>query len=181
MGIFSFLSQKLSSARGDHKVKGSLYDFKMKSLDGKEIDFSQYKGRNLLIVNTASNCGYTPQYEALQKLHEQAGDKITVLGFPSNNFLWQEPGNNEQIATFCQKNYGVTFQMFEKIAVKGKNRHPLYRWLAGMTGKAPGWNFCKYLVNEDATEVSFYPSQTSPLDRDILGAVNLETLPVTDQ
>src|SRR5688572_29264656 len=92
---------------------GSLYDFKMNALDGQQIDFAQYKGKTLLIVNTASKCGYTPQYTELQKLHEQFGNKITVLGFPANNFGGQEPGTSAEIATFCKQNYGVTFQMFE--------------------------------------------------------------------
>jgi glutathione peroxidase len=92
----------------------SIYEFKIPSLEGDTIDFSRYKGKNLLIVNTASKCGYTYQYEDLQKLHEDYGDKVTVLGFPANNFLWQEPGSNDEIASFCQRNYGVSFQMFRK-------------------------------------------------------------------
>ncbi len=166
MGIASFLSEKLSGS--PKKVEGSLYDFEIKALDGTPISFSQYKGKKLLIVNTASKCGYTPQYADLQKLHEQYGDKVVVLGFPANNFLWQEPADNDAIAAFCQKNYGVTFQMFGKISVKGKDRHDLYRWLEGMTGKLPSWNFCKYLVNEDATQVRFFPSKVNPLDKEIL-------------
>ena len=133
----------------------SVYDFKMNSIDGKEIDLSQYKGKNLLIVNTASKCGYTPQYEPLQTLHENYGDRIAVLGFPANDFLWQEPGTNEEIATFCERNYGVTFQMFEKISVKGRDQHPLYQWLESKTGHKPDWNFSKYLVSEDGTQVIF--------------------------
>lgn len=94
-----------------------------------------------------------------------------VLGFPANNFLWQEPADNDAIATFCEKNYGVTFQMFGKISVKGKDRHDLYRWLEAMTGKLPSWNFCKYLVNEDATQVKFFPSKVNPLDKEILDQI----------
>jgi glutathione peroxidase len=168
MGIASFLSEKLSAARGVRKVEGSLYDFEINALDGIPIHFSRYRGKRLLIVNTASKCGFTPQYADLQKLHEQYGDKVVVLGFPANNFLWQEPADNDAIAVFCKKNYGVTFQMFEKISVKGKDRHELYRWLEGMTGKLPSWNFCKYLVNEDATHVQFFPSKVNPLDKEIL-------------
>src|SRR6476659_8363579 len=107
---------------------GSLYDFKVNALDGKTIDFSKYKGKTLLIVNVASKCGNTPQYADLQKLNDQYGDKVTILGFPANNFGGQEPGTNSEIATFCQKNYGVSFQMFEKISVKGEDQHPLYKW-----------------------------------------------------
>lgn len=141
----------------------SLYDFKMNAIDGKTIDFSQYKGKNVLIVNTASKCGYTPQYEDLQKLHEQYGDKVTILGFPANNFGGQEPGTNMQIAEFCQQNYGVTFQMFEKISVKGDDQHPLYKWLKEQTGQEPSWNFCKYLVKPDGS-VKFFSQKVKPLD-----------------
>lgn len=114
----------------------NFYDFKIDSLEGKEIDFSQYKGKTLLIVNTASKCGYTPQYEELQKMNELYGDKITILGFPANNFGGQEPGTNLQIAEFCKANYGVTFQMFEKISVKGPDQHPLYAWQKRRQGKS---------------------------------------------
>jgi glutathione peroxidase len=141
----------------------SVYDFKLPSIDGKEIDFAAYKGKNLLIVNVASKCGYTPQYEDLQELHEKYGDKITILGFPANNFGGQEPGTNLQIADFCKANYGVTFQMFEKISVKGGDQHPLYKLLEEKTGKQPSWNFCKYLVKADGT-VKFYPSGVNPLE-----------------
>jgi glutathione peroxidase len=148
----------------------SVYDFKMNSIDGKEIDFSQYKGKNLLIVNVASKCGYTPQYTDLEKLHEDFGDKIVVLGFPANNFGSQEPGTNTEIAEFCQKNYGVKFQMFEKISVKGDDQHPLYQFLKEKTGQEPGWNFCKYLVKPDGT-VKFFNSKVKPLDSQIVDAL----------
>jgi glutathione peroxidase len=145
----------------------SLYDFKMNALDGQVIDFSQYKGKTLLIVNTASECGFTPQYADLQKLQEQYGSKVTILGFPANNFGGQEPGTSAQISTFCKKNYGVTFQMFEKISVKGDDQHPLYKWLKEKTGEEPSWNFCKYLVKPDGT-VKFFPSKVKPLDKEIV-------------
>ncbi len=141
----------------------SVYDFKMNSIDGELIDFAKYKGKALLIVNVASKCGYTPQYADLEKLHEQYGDKVVVLGFPANNFGGQEPGSNLEIAEFCQKNYGVKFQMFEKISVKGDDQHPLYQFLKEKTGSEPSWNFCKYLVKPDGT-VTFYPSKVKPLE-----------------
>lgn len=144
----------------------SLYDFKMNSLDGKQIDFAQYKGKTLLIVNTASKCGYTPQYTELQKLHEQFGNKITVLGFPANNFGGQEPGTSAEIASFCKQNYGVTFQMFDKISVKGEDQHPLYKFLKEKTGQEPTWNFCKYLVKPDGS-ITFLNSKVTPLDKQI--------------
>ncbi|NOS94071.1 MAG: glutathione peroxidase [Cyclobacteriaceae bacterium] len=148
-------------------MTGTLYDFKIQSIDGKEIDFAQYKGKTLLIVNTASECGYTPQYADLQELHEKYGNQITILGFPANNFGGQEPGTNVQIASFCKKNYGVTFQMFEKISVKGSDQHPLYKFLKEKSGKEPSWNFCKYLVKPDGT-VKFFASGVNPGDEDIL-------------
>jgi glutathione peroxidase len=149
---------------------GSIYDFKLNSLDGKEIDFAQYKGKTLLIVNTASKCGYTPQYAELQKLHDQFGSKITILGFPANNFGGQEPGTNEEIASFCKQNYGVSFQMFEKVSVKGADQHPLYQFLKEKTGQEPSWNFCKYLVKPDGT-VTFFNSKVAPLDKQIIDAL----------
>ncbi len=145
----------------------SIYDFKIRSIDGELIDFGRYKGKNLLIVNVASKCGYTPQYADLEKLHENYSDKVVVLGFPANNFGNQEPGTNAEIAEFCQKNYGVKFQMFEKISVKGDDQHPLYKWLKEKTGQEPTWNFCKYLVKPDGT-VKFFPSKVKPLDAQIL-------------
>jgi glutathione peroxidase len=145
----------------------SIYDFKISSIDGEMIDFARYKGKTLLIVNVASKCGYTPQYADLEKLNESYGNKVVVLGFPANNFGGQEPGSNEEIAEFCQKNYGVKFQMFEKVSVKGDDQHPLYKWLIDKAGSEPSWNFCKYLVKPDGT-VKFFPSKVKPLDKEIL-------------
>lgn len=143
--------------------ESSLYDFKMNSLDGKLIDFSQYKGKTLLIVNTASKCGNTPQYADLQAMNDKYKDKVVILGFPANNFGGQEPGTNVEIAEFCQKNYGVTFQMFEKISVKGEDQHPLYAWLKDKTGQEPTWNFCKYLIKPDGT-VKFFGGKVKVTD-----------------
>lgn len=148
----------------------SIYDFKINSLEGEEIDFSKYKGKTLLIVNVASKCGFTPQYADLQKLHDEYGDRVAVLGFPANNFGAQEPGTHEEIATFCERNYGVKFQMFEKISVKGEDQHPLYRWLKEKTGQEPTWNFCKYLVKPDGS-VQFFPSKVKPTDTEIVNAL----------
>jgi glutathione peroxidase len=149
------------------------HTFKVSSLEGKEIDLSQYKGKKVLVVNTASECGYTPQYADLQKLHETHGDKVVVLGFPANNFGGQEPGSEEQIAEFCQKNYGVTFQMMEKVSVKGDDQHPLYQWLAknSPNNEEPSWNFSKYLIDENGQVVAFYPSKVKPMGEEILTAI----------
>ncbi|MGR3810407.1 glutathione peroxidase [Jiulongibacter sp. NS-SX5] len=159
-------------------VKGSLYDFKMTSLDGQEIDLAEYKGKKVVILNVASKCGYTPQYADWQKFHEENGDKVAVLGFPANNFGGQEPGSDEEIATFCEKNYGVSFQMFSKIEVKGADQHPLYQWLSkkelnGLIDQAPSWNFCKYVVNESGEVTHFFASGVKPENPEFMAAVGL--------
>ena len=144
-----------------------LYDMKMNALDGTPVDFAQYKGKTLLIVNVASKCGNTPQYTELQQMHEKYKDKVVILGFPANNFGSQEPGSNVEIAEFCKANYGVTFQMFEKLSVKGDDQAPLYAWLKEKTGQEPTWNFCKYIVKPDGT-VKFFGSKVKPMAPEIL-------------
>lgn len=161
-------------------IESKFYDFKMNSLYNEdEIDFSIYKGKKVLLVNTASECGFTPQYKDLQKLHELHGDKIVILGFPANEFGKQEPGSNNEIGAFCEKNYGVTFQMFDKIIVKGENAHPLYKWLStkelnGWNEETPNWNFCKYLVNEEGELEKFYASAINPMGDEILTAIGVK-------
>jgi len=128
----------------------TLYDFKVKGLDGSSIDFAQFKGKKILVVNTASKCGFTPQYEGLERLYKRFSDKLVIVGFPSNDFLDQEPGKDAEIAAFCQRNYGVTFPMAAKIDVKGKRQAPIYQWLTnrslnGVESSAVLWNFQKYL------------------------------------
>ncbi|TFV97877.1 glutathione peroxidase [Algoriphagus kandeliae] len=157
-------------------MESEFYNFKMKDLDGNEVDFNQFKGKKVLVVNVASKCGYTPQYAALQELHENYGDKIQILAFPANNFGGQEPGSNEEIKEFCSANYGVTFPVFEKISVKGFDKHPLYRWLSdeklnGWNSQEPTWNFCKYYINENGELMKFFPSAVAPLDEEILALV----------
>jgi glutathione peroxidase len=164
MGIIAFLAERLSASNAPQETSKSFYDFRIASLSGEPIDFSRYKGKKVVIVNTASKCGYTPQYKDLQQLHEQYAGAVEVLGFPANNFLWQEPGSNEEIASFCERNYGVDFQMFEKVSVKGRDQHPLFEWLEKKTGKAPSWNFCKYIINEKGEVLGFFPSRVKPLD-----------------
>lgn len=159
------------------KMKESIYSFKMEPLYGGEsIELSAYKGKKILIVNTASECGYTPQYKPLQELNEKYSEKVVVLGFPANDFGAQEPGNNERIGEFCKLNYGVTFQMFEKISVKGDAMHPLYQWLSqkdknGWNEESPNWNFCKYLIDEKGELLKFYGSAVDPLGDEILNAI----------
>lgn len=148
----------------------SFYDFKMKTLDGKDFDFHQLKGKKVLLVNTASKCGYTPQYAELEKLQKAYGsDKFVILGFPANNFMGQEPGSNSEIREFCTKNYGVSFTMFEKISVKGKDQHPLYQWLTNKSLNSVSdadvkWNFNKFLVDESGHWVSWLGSGTGPME-----------------
>ncbi|MBX9876975.1 MAG: glutathione peroxidase [Candidatus Obscuribacterales bacterium] len=148
----------------------TIYDFQAKGLDGKEINLSKYKGDVVLIVNTASQCGFTPQFKGLEELNKKYADKgLKVLGFPCNQFGEQEPGDSTQIGAFCQKNYGVDFQMFEKIDVNGENAHPLYKYL---TSSAPGimgteaikWNFTKFLVDRHGNVVKRYASNVEPKD-----------------
>ncbi|WP_242928488.1 glutathione peroxidase [Pontibacter vulgaris] len=165
--------EKETTANATTAANG-FYGFKMQSLDGKEIDFAKYKGKKVLLVNTASECGYTPQYADLQKLHETHGNDVVILGFPANNFGGQEPGSSEEIATFCQKNYGVNFQLFDKISVVGDDRAPLYAWLEenSPNHEKPTWNFCKYLVDENGKVVAFYPSKVKPMGEEILAAIS---------
>lgn len=155
----------------------SFYEFTMKDLNGKEVDFNSFKGKTIMVVNVASKCGYTPQYEALQKLYAENSDKLVILGFPANNFGGQEPGSNEEIKSFCSENYGVSFPMFEKVSVKGFDKHPIYRWLTdanlnGWNNEEPSWNFCKYILNDEGELIKYFPSKVSPLDQEILDIIN---------
>jgi len=157
-------SKNATNMDANAKNANSIYDFKMKSIDGKEISLETYKGKPLMIVNVASECGFTKQYKSLQEVHEKYGEKFVIIGFPANNFGGQEPGSNEEIATFCSKNFGVSFQMFEKISVKGEDQHALYQWLSNKAGQDPSWNFCKYVVSEDGKTVKFFGSAASPAE-----------------
>ena len=168
LSIFSFL---FAPKALDAQTK-SIYDFKVTSLDGGTIDFAKYKGKKILIVNTASKCGYTPQYEGLEKLYEQHKDNLVIIGFPANNFLYQEPGNDEDIKSFCQKNYGVSFPMASKIDVKGKKMHPLYVWLTqkkynNYSDNSVKWNFQKYLIDEKGNLIDVFAPGVEPLSTEI--------------
>lgn len=156
----------------------SVYDFKVTGLDGNPIDLSQYKGKKILIVNTASKCGYTPQYADLEKLYTTYKDKLVIIGFPANNFAHQEPGTNKEISEFCTKNYGVTFPMSEKVDVKGDNIAPLFKYLTGEAKKLGvadpviGWNFTKFLVDENGKLIAVFPSKVKPMDDQITKYLN---------
>ena len=151
----------------------SLHDFKVEALDGSEFDFASLKGKKVMVVNTASKCGLTPQYEQLQALYEEyKDDNFVIVGFPANNFLWQEPGSNDEIAAFCQKNYGVSFPMMAKISVKGGDKHPIYQFLTeksknGYKDSKVKWNFQKYLVNENGLVEKIIAPKTLPTDESV--------------
>lgn len=150
----------------------SIYDFKVEGLEGGTIDFSTFKGKKILIVNTASKCGYTPQYEGLQKLYDTYKDKLVIVGFPANNFGGQEPGSAAEIQEFCKKNYGVTFPMAAKVSVKGDDMAPIYQWLCnktqnGVLDAEVGWNFGKFLLDENGKLLSYFPSKVKPMSEEI--------------
>lgn len=152
---------------------GSFYDFKVKDIDGKDFDFAGLKGKTVMIVNTASECGYTPQYKELEELYQAYKSRnFVIIGFPSNDFGAQEPGSNQEIKEFCSRNYGVTFPMMEKTVVKGDSRHPLYQWLTrkdqnGVLDAEVRWNFNKFLVSADGKMVRYFASKVRPMDAEI--------------
>lgn len=168
MGIFSF-----SCNTQAQNIPKSIYDFKLEGLMGDTIDLSQYKGKKIMIVNTASKCGLTPQYEALEKLYQTYKDDLIIIGIPSNNFMMQEPGSNEEIASFCQKNYGVSFPMAAKASVKGKNMHPLYHYLTkkqynSFSDNSVKWNFQKYIFDEQGIMIGVIAPTTKPDDPSVI-------------
>jgi glutathione peroxidase len=157
----------------------NIYKYKVTDLYGKEFDFSTLKGKKILIVNTASKCGLTPQYKDLEAIYEQyrKNNNFVIVGFPANNFGSQEPGNNDEIANFCSKNYGVTFPMMGKISVKGKDMHEIYQFLTqksknGLKDSEVEWNFQKYLVNEEGKLVKVLAPKVLPTDKEIIGWIN---------
>ena len=167
--VISFFTLSLSTATDNAQPAESLYNLKIKSLDGYAIDLNDFKGKKILFVNVASKCGFTPQYADLQKLHEKYKKSLVIIGVPCNQFMNQEPGSNEEIASFCQKNYGVTFLITEKVDVKGKNQHPLYSWLTsksknGVLDSSVKWNFQKYLIDENGQFVEMFASNLNPMD-----------------
>ncbi|MER3497492.1 MAG: glutathione peroxidase [Chitinophagaceae bacterium] len=172
---------------------GSIYDFKVPGLDGNTIDFSQFKGKKILIVNTASQCGNTPQYADLEKLYEKYKDKLVIVGFPANNFGQQEPGSNEEIKAFCTKNYGVSFPMAQKVSVKGDDIDPLFKWLVDqskeLAKKVPAntsqelawrdylrnpitWNFTKFLIDENGNLIAVFHNKVNPMSEEVLKYLN---------
>ena len=156
------------------QAQKTFYDFTVTDINGKEVNLADFKGKKVLVVNVASKCGLTPQYENLQTLYEQyGGDDFVIVGFPANNFLGQEPGTNEEIKTFCTSKYDVEFPMMSKISVKGKDQHPLYAWLTkaeenGVMDADVKWNFQKFLVGEEGQWLTYFSPRTDPLDEEIV-------------
>ncbi len=171
-------TQNMAKSRPENTVAvdgKNFHSFKMKGIDGKVIDFSQFKGKKIIVLNTASKCGYTPQYADWEKFHK-ANKDVVILGFPANEFGGQEPGSNSEIASFCQLNYGVSFQMMEKVVVKGSAKCELYQWLTdksqnGWNEKEPSWNFCKYVINEKGELANFFASGVKPTSPEFIEAL----------
>jgi len=171
----------------------SIYDFKVDGLEGNPIDLSQYKGKKIMIVNTASKCGNTPQYKELEELYKKYKDKLVIIGFPANNFGGQEPGSNQEIREFCTRNYGVSFPMAAKVSVKGEDIHPLFKWLVEQSNDMAkkitadntkdvlykrflqdpvSWNFTKFLVDEKGNLVTVFHNKVSPMSEEVLKYLN---------
>lgn len=166
LAMFSFVNPP---AKTKNMKSQTVYQFKVESLNGGTIDFAKYKGKKILIVNTASKCGYTYQYEGLEELYKKYGNKLVIVGFPANNFGLQEPGTNNEIETFCKKNYGVTFPMAAKVSVKGDDIAPIYKWLTqksenGVMDAEIKWNFTKFLIDENGKLVEKFDSKVKPMD-----------------
>ncbi len=172
--ILLFFLFILTSVSVNAQNNTSIYQFKVEDLSGNTFDFASLKGKKILIVNTASKCGYTPQYEQLEAIYNKYKNKnLVIIGFPANNFMWQEPGTNAEIATFCKSKYGVTFPMMAKISVKGKDMHPIYQFLTqkklnGVLDSKVEWNFQKYLINEKGQLEQVYMSGVKPNDEKII-------------
>ncbi|MGC6479831.1 MAG: glutathione peroxidase [Flavobacteriaceae bacterium] len=158
----------MAMAQTPNTMEQTIYQFKVTDIEGATFDFASLQGKKVMIVNTASKCGYTPQYAELQKVYDQYKDKnFVIIGFPANNFLWQEPGSDQEIAAFCQKNYGVSFPMMSKISVKGSDQHPIYSYLTsksenGTLDSKVRWNFQKYLIGTDGKIDQVVEPGTSP-------------------
>ena len=176
---FSFFNKDKINLDGYSK---DIYDYSINLISGNTINLKSYKGKKIILVNVASKCGYTPQYDGLQKLYEKYNEELEIVGVPANDFLWQEPGKNKDIQTFCKVNYGVTFPIVEKsIVKKAKGQHALFTWLThkdlnGWNDAAPGWNFYKYLIDENGKLISVLPSKVKPFDEEIINFIeNNET------
>lgn len=170
VALFSFI---LPTSNSQYMKPESIYKFKVDGLEGGTIDFSKFKGKKILVVNTASKCGFTPQYEALEKFYKEYNNELVIIGFPANNFGGQEPGTNQEIKEFCTKNYGVTFPMASKVSVKGEDIAPIFKWLTnksenGVMDADIKWNFTKFLLDENGVLVAKFDSKVTPMSDEIL-------------
>jgi glutathione peroxidase len=168
LALTGFLFLTAATSKPSHSV----YKFSVAGIDGGKIKFKKYKGKKILIVNTASKCGYTPQYADLQKLYQTYGEKLVVVGVPANNFGQQEPGENPEIKTFCSEKFGVTFPLAAKVSVKGEDMHPLYKWLTqksenGVMDAEVKWNFTKFLLDENGKLLKVFSSKVNPMSEEI--------------
>lgn len=168
--IFSFINP---TSTADFTKPATIYKFKVDGLEGGTIDFSKFKGKKILVVNTASKCGFTPQYKQLEQLYKEYGSKLVIVGFPANNFGGQEPGSNADIKEFCEQNYGVTFPMGAKVSVKGDDIAPLFKWLTNKTENGVmdaeiKWNFTKFLLDENGVLLTKFDSKVTPMSDEIL-------------
>jgi len=180
--IFIIILVSIIIAKGKNEVIAldpltSFYDLSSILIGGESVSMKTYEGKKILIVNVASKCGLTPQYEELEKLSKKYSEKLIVLGFPSNDFLGQEPGSNKEISTFCRNNYSITFPLFEKSRVKGAKKHQVYDWLTdpkknGWNKKGPSWNFTKYLIDENGKLLKRFSPRLSPLSDEITSLIN---------
>lgn len=169
---YKFGKKTIMANVGDSENVSSIHQFSIKSTNGTLINFADFKGKKILVVNTASECGFTPQYDGLQKLFDQNKDKLVVVGFPCNQFGGQEPGNESSIQTFCKKNYGVNFPLTQKVDVKGDNIHPIYKWLSskkenGVLDATIKWNFNKFLLDENGVLLAYFSSSVKPDSEEI--------------
>ncbi len=177
MSIFGLFSMsKTPKIDTPQTPNESIYDIEINSLAGEPINLNDFKGKKILFINVASKCGFTPQYEDLQKLHEQYREDLVLIGVPCNQFGHQEPGSSDEIATFCEKNYGVTFLMTEKVDVKGDAQHPLYQWLTkaeknGVEDSTVKWNFQKYMVDEEGRLLGVFSSRVKPFDEELISKI----------
>ena len=170
--LFTIMFSILSNIQAQKEPMSSIYDIEINALDGNPLDLNTFKGKKILFVNVASECGFTKQYAGLQELYDTYEENLVVIGVPCNQFGGQEPGNASQIQTFCEKDFGVTFIMTEKVDVKGDNQHPLYQWLTkkelnGVKSSSVKWNFQKYIVSEEGQYIDFFYSMTKPMSSKI--------------
>lgn len=187
LNILIILFVNLGICQNDNAMDQTIYQFKVKDIEGKIFDFEKLRGKKIMIVNTASKCGLTPQYKELQKLYDRYKESgFIIVGFPANDFLWQEPGSDKEIAAFCEKNYGVTFPMMSKIKVVGSNMHPVYQFLTqvrqnGFNSSKVSWNFQKYLIGKDGKLEKIITPRSSPMSEEVISWIEEDVLAVNQR